>query len=50
MRQQQISRRPRARDIDDALVAVPTEPLVVPADAADLVVRIDALLATVTSH
>ena len=44
MRQQQISRRPRARASEDLTVTVPTEPIVLTDDAADLVVRIDALL------
>ena len=44
MRQQQISRRPRARTSEDLTVTVPTEPIVLTDDAADLVVRIDALL------
>ena len=44
MRQQQISRRPRARASEDLTVTVPTKPIVLTDDAADLVVRIDALL------
>jgi len=44
MRQQQIRRRPRARATEDLAVTLPSEPIVVTDDAADLVVRIDALL------